>query len=210
MVFNLDPDSFKRYHPRWGFVWWENPCHNIMFPRPGRSAQHEGASCYRDQVWKSCSYYNYLTHCMVIILMFSPRRDLVLSHLIKLESDEFIKKHCDSVTPAPAPNNVSSNQNPGMLASQPRTSRRIIQRDNLRRYSRRRAREHTWHVSGLFTRFDPAGTRSQSCVPTHVWHAMTIAVASFHRPTAPSHCDPWPMWRPKLYREWMKMSGPQC
>ena len=88
-----------------------------MFPRPGRSAQHEGASCYRDQVWKSCSYYNYLTHCMVIILMFSPRRDLVLSHLIKLESDEFLKKHCDSVTLAPAPNYISSNQNSGMLAA---------------------------------------------------------------------------------------------
>ena len=70
-------------------------------------------------------------------------RDLVLSHLIKLESDEFLKRHCDSVTPAPAPNNVSSNQNPGMLASQPRTSRRIIQRDNLRRYPRLRARDHT-------------------------------------------------------------------
>ena len=70
-------------------------------------------------------------------------RDLVLSHLIKLESDEFLKRHCDSVTPAPAPNNVSSNQNPGMLASQPRTSRRIIQRENLRRYPRLRARDHT-------------------------------------------------------------------
>ena len=54
---------------------------------------------------------------MVIILMFSPRRDLVLSHLIKLESDEFLKKHCDSVTLAPAPNYISSNQNSGMLAA---------------------------------------------------------------------------------------------
>ena len=38
-------------------------------------------------------------------------RDLVLNHLTKLESDEFLKRHCDSVTPAPAPNNpVSATQ----------------------------------------------------------------------------------------------------
>ena len=83
--------------------------------------------------------YSYQTHCTDVL----HGRDLVLSHLIKLESDEFLKRHCDSVTPAPAPNNVSSNQNPGMLASQPRTSRRIIQRENLRRYPRLRTRDHT-------------------------------------------------------------------
>jgi len=38
-------------------------------------------------------------------------RDLVLSHLIMLENDEFLKEHCDSVTFAPAPNYISSNQN---------------------------------------------------------------------------------------------------
>ena len=35
-------------------------------------------------------------------------RDLVLSHLIKLESDEFLKRHCDNVVPAPIANNTSS------------------------------------------------------------------------------------------------------
>ena len=44
---------------------------------------------------------------------------LVLSHLIKLESDEFLKRHCDSVTPAPAPNNTSSNQNPVSATQHP-------------------------------------------------------------------------------------------
>ena len=115
-VFYLDSDNIKRHHSRWGFVWREKPCHNIMFPGPGGSAQHEGASCYRDQVWKSCScYYSWLTD--IIVLMFLSYRDLVLSHLIMLENDEFLKEHCDSVTFAPAPNYISSNQNSGMLAA---------------------------------------------------------------------------------------------
>jgi len=50
--------------------------------------------------------------------MFSSYRDLVLSHLIMLADDEFLKEHCDSVTPAPPPNYVSaSNQTSGMLAA---------------------------------------------------------------------------------------------
>ena len=39
-------------------------------------------------------------------------RDLVLSHLIKLESDDFLKKHCDNVTPAPSANDTSTRQHP--------------------------------------------------------------------------------------------------
>ena len=54
----------------------------------------------------------------IIVLMFSSYRDLVLSHLIMLADDEFLKEHCDSVTPAPPPNYVSaSNQTSGMLAA---------------------------------------------------------------------------------------------
>ena len=53
----------------------------------------------------------------IIVLMFLSYRDLVLSHLIMLENDEFLKEHCDNVTFAPAPNYISSNQNSGMLAA---------------------------------------------------------------------------------------------
>lgn len=54
----------------------------------------------------------------IIVLMFSSYRDLVLSHLIMLADDEFLKEHCDSETPAPPPNYVSaSNQTSGMLAA---------------------------------------------------------------------------------------------
>ena len=63
---------------------------------------------------KNCSscYYSWLTYNC------TDDRDLVLSHLIMLADDEFLKEHCDSVTPAPPPNYVSaSNQTSGMLAA---------------------------------------------------------------------------------------------
>ena len=64
---------------------------------------------------KNCSsscYYSWLTYNC------TDDRDLVLSHLIMLADDDFLKKHCDSETPAPPPNWVSaSNQTSGMLAA---------------------------------------------------------------------------------------------
>ena len=60
----------------------------------------------------SFCYYSWLTYNC------TDDRDLVLSHLIMLADDEFLKEHCDSVTPAPPPNYVStSNQTSGMLAA---------------------------------------------------------------------------------------------
>ena len=60
----------------------------------------------------SSCYYSWLTYNC------PDDRDLVLSHLIMLADDDFLKKHCDSETPAPPPNWVSaSNQTSGMLAA---------------------------------------------------------------------------------------------
>ena len=66
---------------------------------------------YKKNCSSSC-YYSWLTYNC------TDDRDLVLSHLIMLADDEFLKEHCDSETPAPPPNYVStSNQTSGMLAA---------------------------------------------------------------------------------------------